>query len=311
METILELKNLNKIFYSKNSEIHAVNDVSLSLCRGETLGLVGESGCGKSTITKLITGLHSVTEGKILLDNQDMVSLSKKDRKKVLSKVQMIFQDPLSSFDPRIPVGKNIAEVIRHRGLSKTKEESKQKVISLLKRVGLDETYYHALPIHVSGGECQRIAIARALATEPELLICDEATSALDVSVQAQIINLLDEIRKERNLSLLFISHDLSLVSSFCSRVAVMYRGKIVEMASSRELLAYPHHPYTKLLLSSVFPMSNNTEWALPTISDGENPSDHGCVFCHRCKEQHPCACKESIPELREISKDHFCACKI
>ena len=307
MDTILELKNLEKTFYSNHTEQRVVKGINLSLYRGESLGLVGESGCGKSTIAKLITKLHPATNGEILLEGKDITQLHGKALRKELRKVQMIFQDPLSSFDPRIPVGKSITEVIKHHGICKTKEECAKRTVSLLREVGLDETYYHSLPIHISGGECQRIAIARALASEPELLICDEATSALDVSVQAQIINLLDDIRRERGLSFLFISHDLSLVSSFCSRVAVMYRGKIVETASSEELLQNPCHPYTKLLFSSVFPVSQNQNWTLPQISDSADPSDHGCVFQHRCSL--PCQCGNSIPELKEVAKDHFCAC--
>lgn len=251
-EKILTVKNLNKTFVSPYGRQRAVKDVSFHIERGESLGLVGESGCGKSTIAKLITRLLPVDHGSVSLCGEEMTKAGGKALRRSYRHVQMIFQDPVTSFDPRISIGKSISSVLLHHGLCARKEVEGQ-VCEVLAQVGLGPAYAKALPLHISGGECQRAAIARAIAVRPKLLICDEATSALDVSVQAQIVNLLTEIGRDYGMSFLFISHDLALVSAFCSRILVMYRGEIIEEAASMEILRQPRQPYTKLLLSSVF----------------------------------------------------------
>lgn len=311
-EKVLEIKGIHKTFVTKTAVNHAVNGVSFTVHRGEALGLVGESGCGKSTLAKIISRLIPADEGSVTLCGEEISVSDRKARKDACRRMQMVFQDPQTSFDPRIPLGKSIAEVYRHHKKC-GKKEAEDATVALLEQVGLSAAYAGFRPTAVSGGECQRAAIARAIAIEPKLLICDEATSALDVSVQAQIVSLLKRLGEELDMSFLFISHDLSLVCGFCHRIAVMYRGKTVEMASSAELLKNPRHPYTKLLLSSVFPIGSDEAWSLPEIPDSvENLSEQGCVFGHRCGEGASCPCgvgQQEEPEWREIAPDHFCAC--
>lgn len=251
MENILEIHNLKKTFYKNKIPFPAVGGISFSVKRGECLGLVGESGCGKSTTAKIITHLTEPEEGSVLLNGEETLHLRGKALRKFYSKVQMVFQAPQDSFDPRHTLGDGIMEGMRNRGMSRT--EARERMYELLDMVELEREFASRYPHEVSGGQCQRAAIARALAPAPELLICDEATSALDVTVQAQIVELLGKLQKERGLSLVLICHDLALVQALCDRVVVMYQGKIVEEGVPDEVICHPREAYTRALVDSVF----------------------------------------------------------
>ena len=250
MEKILEVKNLRKTFYKSRSIFPAVEDVSFHLMRGECLGLVGESGCGKSTTARLIAGLLEPDRGSVRLEGEEILGLKGKKKQAVYTKLQMVFQTPQDSFDPRCTLGDGIMESMRNRGMKK--DQARERMYRLLEQVELDRSFGERYPHEVSGGECQRAAIARALAVDPRLVICDEATSALDVTVQAQIVELLKRLQKERKLSLLFICHDLALVQHMCQRVLVMYQGKIIEQGTPDEVIQYPKEAYTRILVDSV-----------------------------------------------------------
>lgn len=250
MEKILEVKNLRKTFYKSRSIFPAVEDVSFHLMRGECLGLVGESGCGKSTTARLIAGLLEPDRGSVRLEDEEILGLKGKKKQAVYTKLQMVFQTPQDSFDPRCTLGDGIMESMRNRGMKK--DRARERMYQLLEQVELDRSFGERYPHEVSGGECQRAAIARALAVDPGLVICDEATSALDVTVQAQIVELLKRLQKERRLSLLFICHDLALVQHMCQRVLVMYQGKIIEQGTPDEVIQYPKEAYTRILVDSV-----------------------------------------------------------
>lgn len=250
MSRILEIEGLEKAFYKNKVSHRAVSIGQLYMEQGECLGLVGESGCGKSTTAKMITKLLTPDKGMIKLGGEDILAYKGRERKKLAKKVQMVFQTPQDSFDPRCTLGDGIMESLRNQGISK--KEAKARLTELLKMVELSPEYAERYPHQVSGGQCQRAAIARALAVEPELVICDEATSALDVTVQRQIIDLLKKLQKEKNLSLLLICHDLALVEEMCDRVAVMYEGKIVESGTPSEVIGNPKQEYTKLLVDAV-----------------------------------------------------------
>lgn len=248
---ILETIDLNKTFKMKGApDLHAVKDVSIYVQRGECVGLVGESGCGKSTFAKLVSRLEDPDSGKILLDGVDIAEKKGAALRKVYKDMKMVFQMPRSSFDPRLPLGDSVMEAMRGQGVPK--KQARERCMDLMKMVGLDERIANAYPRDASGGECQRVAIARALSTQPRLLICDEATSALDVSVQAQIMELLEQLKETQDISFLFISHDIALVSSFCSRTYVMYEGKVVEHGETRQIIHDPKEDYTKRLMKSV-----------------------------------------------------------
>ena len=250
MEKILEVKNLRKTFYKSRSLFPAVEDVSFHLMRGECLGLVGESGCGKSTTARLIAGLLEPDRGSVRLEGEEILGLKEKKKQAVYTKLQMVFQTPQDSFDPRWTLGDGIMESMRNRGMKK--DRARERMYQLLEQVELDRSLGERYPHEVSGGECQRAAIARALAVDPGLVICDEATSALDVTVQAQIVELLKRLQKERKLSLLFICHDLALVQHMCQRVLVMYQGKIIEQGTPDEVIQHPREAYTRTLVDSV-----------------------------------------------------------
>lgn len=250
MEKILEVKNLRKTFYKSRSLFPAVEDVSFHLMRGECLGLVGESGCGKSTTARLIAGLLEPDRGSVRLEGEEILGLKGKKKQAVYTKLQMVFQTPQDSFDPRCTLGDGIMESMRNRGMKK--DQARERMYQLLEQVELDRSLGERYPHEVSGGECQRAAIARALAVDPGLVICDEATSALDVTVQAQIVELLKRLQKERKLSLLFICHDLALVQHMCQRVLVMYQGKIIEQGTPDEVIQHPREAYTRTLVDSV-----------------------------------------------------------
>lgn len=250
MSNILEVKELNRVFNKgKKGEVYALKDVSFKLEEGQCLGIIGESGSGKSTAVRIITKLIKSTSGKVLLEGKDMEDMPSKE---LYKKIQMVFQTPIESFNPRIRIGNNVGESLRNAGYSK--EETKKRVCELLEECGLSREYYDRYPHELSGGECQRAAIARALANQPNILICDEATSSLDVTVQKEIINLLNSIRERRgkDLSIIFISHDIALVNQFCDEVIVMNNGEIVEKGDVNEIIHSPKEEYTKKLIDSV-----------------------------------------------------------
>ena len=312
-EVLVEVKNLKKHFKVGRCKIlKSVDGVTFNIYKGETLGLVGESGCGKTTCGKTVMGLYKATDGEVLFDGIDIYNLSKKEKKEFTRKAQIIFQDPYSSLNPRMTVEDIIGEGIDIHGLYKGKERT-EKVHELLELVGLNKEHSLRFPHEFSGGQRQRIGIARALAIEPEFIVCDEPISALDVSIQAQVVNLLIELQRKRNLTYLFIAHDLSMVKHISDRVAVMYLGNIVEFAESNELYENPKHPYTKALMSSIPIPDPNEEKSKKRISiDGEIPSPinpkPGCRFASRCKYVTD-ICKKEVPKLTEISKQHFIAC--
>ena len=304
---ILKVENLKKVYIKDKNEFTAVNNVDLNIKEGECVGLVGESGCGKSSIARIITNLERHSGGDIFINDINMKEFNKK--KELYKQVQMIFQNPLDSFNPRIKLGNSIGEIKVNLGYNK--REIKKEVIELLEKVGLSEDYYYRYPKEVSGGQCQRAAIARALLIKPKLLICDEPTSALDVSVQGQIINLLNDIKEKTKTSFLFISHDLALVQNFCDKIYVMYEGEIVEKGTRDQIINSPTHPYTKLLLSSNFSIYEDDEYFMEEFDkvDMNREIIHdGCKFYGRCPFRSE-ICKEKETKLKEISNGHFTSC--
>ena len=304
---ILKVENLKKVYIKDKNEFTAVNNVDLNIKEGECVGLVGESGCGKSSIARMITNLERHSGGDIFINGINMQEFNKK--KELYKQVQMIFQNPLDSFNPRIKLGNSIGEIKVNLGYNK--REIKKEVIELLEKVGLSEDYYYRYPKEVSGGQCQRAAIARALLIKPKLLICDEPTSALDVSVQGQIINLLNEIKEKTKTSFLFISHDLALVQNFCDKIYVMYEGEIVEKGTRDQIINSPTHPYTKLLLSSNFSIYEDDEYFMEEFDKFDMNTEiiyDGCKFYGRCPFRSE-ICKEKETKLKEISNGHFTSC--
>ncbi len=309
-DVILEVKNLTKYFKTKRGMLHAVDDVSFTLERGKTLGLVGESGCGKSTTGRTILRLIEPTSGEIIFEGKDINKYSKKQIRGARKDMQLIFQDPYSSLDPRKTVSQIIAEPLTTNKILTKKDEVDARVAELMETVGLAPRLFNAYPHELDGGRRQRIGIARALAMEPKFIICDEPVSALDVSIQAQILNLLKELQEELGLSFIFITHDLSVVNHFSDDIAVMYLGKIVEKASAEELFANPMHPYTQALLSAI-PIPELGARKERIIIKGEitspiNPPDE-CRFYKRCN--YACEKCKSLPELKELKPGHFVAC--
>ena len=261
---VLELKDVKKTFQKNKKTFTAVDGVSFSIEKGECVGLVGESGCGKSTIARMVTHLEQTTSGEIFMNERNVTKAKGKELRNLYQNLQMVFQNPSDFFNPRIKLGSSIGEVLINFG--KPRSEIKRTVAQLLEQVGLKSEFASRYPHEVSGGQCQRAAIARAIAIQPDLLICDEATSALDVSVQAQIVDLILKLRHEMNMSYLFISHDLALVQSICDRILVMHRGRIVEEGNTQDVIEHAAHPYTKLLLSSVFPIHPDAQWQIPSV---------------------------------------------
>jgi peptide/nickel transport system ATP-binding protein len=317
---LLQVKDLKKHFpvraglFGRRSEwVYAVDGVSFEIARGETLSLVGESGCGKSTVGRAILRLFDITAGQVVLDGQRIDDLPPNKLRKMRRRVQVVFQDPFSSLNPRMRVRDILAEPIRNFGLAKSTAELDARVAALMDTVRLPRDALDRRPHEFSGGQRQRIGIARALAAEPELIVCDEAVSALDVSVKAQIVNLLQDLQREFGLALLFISHDLAIVEHITHRVAVMYLGKIVEVAPKRQIFAAPRHPYTKALLSAV-PLPEPGVARTPMILKGDVPSPinppGGCRFHTRCPFVFD-RCRTEEPELRSIASDRWIACHL
>lgn len=312
-EVLIEVKDLRKYFQvGRHQVLKAVDGVSFKIYKGETLGLVGESGCGKTTCGKTVMGLYDATGGEVIFDEVEIHSLHKKEKKEFTKRAQIIFQDPYSSLNPRMTVGDIIGEGIDIHKLY-TGKERQEKIYELLELVGLNREHALRFPHEFSGGQRQRIGIARALAIEPEFIVCDEPISALDVSIQAQIVNLLIELQKKRNLTYLFIAHDLSMVKHISDRVGVMYLGNMVEFASSDELYSKPLHPYTKALMSAIpipDPKEEKKKTRIPI--EGEIPSPvnpkPGCRFAARCKYATE-LCRSETPKLEEMEEGHYVAC--
>lgn len=316
---LLEVKNLKKYFPIKKGvfsrtmgQVRAVDGVSFALKRGETLGLVGESGCGKTTVGRSILRLIEPTAGQITFNDQNLLELEREELRRVRASLQIIFQDPFSSLDPRMNVGQIIAEPIRNH-LKISRKEIRDRVAYLMERVGLHPEHISRYPHEFSGGQRQRIGIARALALNPLAIICDEPVSALDVSIQAQVINLLAQLQEQMNLSYLLIAHDLSVVEHISDRVAVMYLGRIVELATDKELYQNPLHPYSQALLSAV-PIPDPEIRRKKILLQGDVPSPmnppSGCSFhtrCPECKE----VCSQQEPTLQDVGDGHWIACHL
>ncbi|WP_054958313.1 ABC transporter ATP-binding protein [Paenibacillus dakarensis] len=316
-QALIEVNDLKKyfpvrggVFQRTVGNVKAVDGVSFSINRGESFGLVGESGCGKSTIGRTILRLLEKTDGNVIFNGQDIHDLSKSQMRGMRKKMQIVFQDPFSSLNPRIKIGEAIGEALLDHGLV-SRKELKERVIETLKICGLADYHYDRFPHEFSGGQRQRIGIARALIMNPEFIVADEPVSALDVSIQAQIINLLSDLQREKQLTYLFISHDLSVVEHLCDRIGVMYLGSMVEMAPKEELFRNPLHPYTKALLSAV-PVPDPLYKRDRIVLKGDIPSPanppSGCKFHTRC----PLAtdlCKQQVPEYRNMGDNHFVAC--
>jgi oligopeptide transport system ATP-binding protein len=321
-EVILQVENLVKHFpvgggvlTGPLGMVRAVDDVSFSIRRGETLGLVGESGCGKTTTGRCILQLERPTSGRILFEGVDLVTLDQVALRSVRRRIQVIFQDPYSSLNPRMTIGQILAEPIEVHGIVREKAARAERVRELLTQVGLAPQHARRYPHQLSGGQRQRVGIARALAMEPSLIVCDEPVSALDVSIQAQIINLLEDLQARYGLTYLFIAHDLSVVRHISDRVAVMYLGKIAEITERTALYAEPMHPYTRALLSAVpIPDPGLEATRERTVLRGEVPSPlnppRGCVFHPRCSIAVD-RCSAEIPPLREIRPGHWAACHL
>lgn len=312
-EVLIEVKDLKKYFkVGRNAFLKAVDGVNFKIYKGETLGLVGESGCGKTTCGKTVMGLYDATGGQVIYKGTDIQSLNKKEKKEFTKHAQIIFQDPYASLNPRMTVADIIGEGIDIHGIYKG-EERREKIEELLELVGLNKEHALRFPHEFSGGQRQRIGIARALAIEPEFIVCDEPISALDVSIQAQVVNLLIELQQKKSLTYLFIAHDLSMVKHISDRVGVMYLGNMVEFASSGDLYSKPYHPYTKALMSAIpipDPEQEKVKKRIPI--EGEIPSPinpkPGCRFAARCRYASD-RCRQETPELREVCSEHFVAC--
>ena len=312
-DNILEVRNLKKYFKTNHGMLHAVDDISFTIERGKTLGIVGESGCGKSTTGRCILRLIEPTSGEVIFDGLDISKLSQKELRAKRKEMQIIFQDPFSSLDPRQTVLDAIAEPIIQHNLIKGKANIEKRVLALMETVGLAERLINTYPHELDGGRRQRIGIARALALEPKFIVCDEPVSALDVSIQAQILNLLKDLQQKLGLTYIFITHDLSVVNYFADDIAVMYLGHLVEKAPAVELFENPIHPYTKALLSAipVPELGAKKERILlkGEISSPIDPPDQ-CRFYKRCYATCE-GCEGSCPKLKEVSPGHFVACHL
>ena len=307
----IQVKNLKKYFSTPMGSLHAVDNLSFTISKGKTLGIVGESGCGKSTTGRLLTKLHEPTDGQIYFDGQDIATMKGRSLKNMRERVQIIFQDPFASLNPRRTVSETIEEPLIIHKIIKNKAERRQKVLDLMQLVGLSERLINAYPHELDGGRRQRIGIARALALNPDFIVCDEPVSALDVSIQAQILNLLNELKEKLGLTYVFITHDLSVVKHFSDEIMVMYLGEMVEKASVEQLFSNPQHPYTKALLSAI-PVPSIKKKRERVILKGEitspiNPPE-ACRFAPRCVFAQD-KCHQSLPEVISIDEGHDVRC--
>ncbi|MCL1948551.1 MAG: ATP-binding cassette domain-containing protein [Turicibacter sp.] len=311
-EKLIEVKNLKKYFNTNKGLLHAIDDVNFYINKGETLGLVGESGCGKSTTGRVLLRLLEATEGEVLFEGKDINKLSKKEMREMRKQMQIVFQDPYASLNPRMTVSEIIAEPLIVNKVHSSKGEMNNKVAELMEIVGLAPRLAYAYPHELDGGRRQRIGIARALALNPKFIVQDEPVSALDVSIQAQILNLMADLQEKFDLTYLFISHDLSVVKHVSDRIAVMYLGKIVELTDYKTIFNNPLHPYTQALLSAIPIPSIDVEKKDRIILEGDVPSPinppKGCRFYGRCRHRQD-ICKQEAPELKEMGKEHFVAC--
>ena len=306
-KTLLEVRDLKKYFAVPGGFLHAVDDVSFSIKEGETLGIVGESGCGKSTLGRVILRLHEPTDGKIIYNGMDITNFDKEEMRKMRQHMQIVFQDPYASLNPRFTIAQIIEEPLKLHNIYKTEAERRQRVEELMELVGLAKRMYNMYPHEFDGGRRQRVVIARALSINPKFVVCDEPVSALDVSVQAQILNLMMELQEKLGLTYIFISHDLSVIKHISDNIGVMYLGQMIEKAPKKDIFQNPLHPYTVALLSAI-PSTNVREKKNKIILKGEisspiNPKD-GCRFSPRCD-----VCHQKTPVLQEVQPNHFVAC--
>lgn len=306
---LLQVRNLKKYYASGHKTLKALDDVSFEVCEGEIMGVVGESGCGKSTLGRSVLRLFPVTEGEIIFDGTDISFMSARELKPYRRNMQMVFQNPFSSFNPKQKLGTALREVGKVYGMKES--ELREKISRLMEYVGLPEHMLERNPEELSGGQLQRLAIARALILDPSFIVADEAVSALDVSVQAQILNLITDLRKRLKMTMLFISHEMSVVEHICDQVAVMYLGRIVEIAPTEELFSNIRHPYTQALMSAI-PKADPEEQKERIILEGDIPNaidlPEGCSFASRCRY---CTeeCMEKRPELKTVGENHLAAC--
>ena len=313
-KTLLEVEGLKKYFQvGKGQTLKAVDDISFQIKKGQTLGLVGESGCGKTTVGRTLLRIYEPDAGKILFDGKDIGRVSKKEAKELTRRMQMVFQDPYASLNPFFTVGEIVEEGLKIHKMYHSETERMERVYELLEMVGLNKDHANRFPHEFSGGQRQRVGIARALALNPEFIVCDEPISALDVSIQAQVVNMLMKFQEEMDLTYLFIAHDLSMVRHIADQTAVMYLGTMVEYGSTRDVYEHPVHPYTRGLLSAVPVADPDYEKAHNRIPmDGEVPSPinpkPGCRFCARCRKA-TAQCHEETPKLRDVGGGHMAAC--
>ena len=313
-KTLLEVEGLKKYFQvGKGQTLKAVDDISFQIKKGQTLGLVGESGCGKTTVGRTLLRIYEPDAGEILFDGKDISRVSKKEAKELTRRMQMVFQDPYASLNPFFTVGEIVEEGMKIHKMYHSETERMERVYELLEMVGLNKDHANRFPHEFSGGQRQRVGIARALALNPEFIVCDEPISALDVSIQAQVVNMLMKFQEEMDLTYLFIAHDLSMVRHIADQTAVMYLGTMVEYGSTRDVYEHPVHPYTRGLLSAVPVADPDYEKAHNRIPmDGEVPSPinpkPGCRFCARCRKA-TAQCHKETPKLRDVGGGHMAAC--
>lgn len=311
---VIETKNLTKYFKTPRGLLHAVESVNLTIEEGKTIGVVGESGCGKTTLGRVITRLEEATSGEVYLEGKEILGLKGSAKKKIYHDIQMIFQDPYSSLNPRLSLGDIIADPIETMGARMSKKELHEKVLSLMDTVGLPPRYYNQYPHELDGGRRQRVGLARALALDPKFIVCDEPVSALDVSIQAQILNLLMDLQEEKKLAYMFITHNLFVVKHISHNIMVMYMGQVVEFAEKNELFAHPSHPYTKALLAAIpqpdlSSRGKNRELLTGEVSSPIEPKP-GCRFSPRCPYASE-KCRAGEIPLKEIAPNHYCACTL